>query len=69
MVLLWGTTDRLIDGRFYSMEMNAEKTDLKQLSQAQIVNRLKNVEYLNNLYILVQIMQDVQVKLNPGLPR
>jgi len=51
------------------MEMNAEKTDLKQLSQAQIVNRLKNVEYLNNLYILVQIMQDVQVKLNPGLPR
>ena len=41
MVLLWGTTDRLIDRRYYSMEMNVEKPDFKQLNQAQIVNRLK----------------------------
>ena len=41
MVLLRGITDRLIDGRYYSMEENVEKTDPKQLPQAQIVNQSK----------------------------
>jgi len=70
MVLLRGTTDRLIDGRYYSMEMNVEKNGFKQLPQAQIVHRSKtteNEEYFNHLDNLVQITQDVHVKLNPRL--
>jgi hypothetical protein len=57
------------------MEMNVEKTRVmkttRQPSPVQIVigkKLLKDVEYFNCFASLITVMQNVNVKLNPGLP-
>ena len=62
-------------GRHYGMEMNVGKTKMmrisRQSSTIQTVidhKHLENVEYLNNVSSMTTVMQDVHLRLNPGLP-
>ena len=75
-MVLQSMTDRLIGiGKCYLMEMNMEKTKVLRISRKPspthiIIDQkpLQNVEYFSYLGSMITMMQDVQVKLNPGLP-
>jgi hypothetical protein len=61
-------------GRCYGMEINVEKTKVMRISRqpfpVKIVidqNQLENVESFKYLGSMFQMMEDVTVKLNPGL--
>jgi hypothetical protein len=75
-MVLQGMTDRQIGiGKCYLMEMNMAKTQVMKISRKPspihiMIDQkpLQNVEYFNCLGSMITMMQDVQVKLNPGLP-
>ena len=68
-------TDKLTEiGRCYGMEMNAEKTKVMRISRQQFPvkimieqKQLENLESFKYLGSMLTMMEDVLVKLNPGL--
>ena len=75
-MVLQGITDRLIGiGKCYLMEMNIGETKVMRISRKPspihiMIDQkpLQNVEYFNYFGSMITMIQDVQVKLNPGLP-
>ena len=75
-IVLQGITDRLIGiGKCYLMEMNIGETKVMRISRKPspihiMIDQkpLQNVEYFNYFGSMITMIQDVQVKLNPGLP-
>jgi len=75
-MVLQSRIDKLIEiGICYGMEMNVGKTKvmriLRQPSPVIIMierKELDNVECFKYLGIILKMMEDVRVKLNPGLP-
>ena len=66
--------DKLIEiGRCYGMEMNVEKTKVMRISiqpspvTIMIHQKLENVECFKYLGSMIKMMEDVRMKLNPGL--
>ena len=74
--VLQGMIDKLIEtGRCYGMEMNVEKTKVMRISRQPSPvtimidqKQLENVERFKYLDSVLKMMEDVIVKLNPGLP-
>jgi hypothetical protein len=61
--------DRLIEnGRFYGVKINVEK--VRQPSPQQIMTDKREIIWnISSFWVVCQqMMQDVHVKLNPGLP-
>ena len=75
-ILLQGMIDKLIEiGSCYGMEMNGEKTKVMRISRQPSPvtimidqKQLENVECFKYLGSLLTNVEDVHVKLNPGLP-
>jgi len=74
--VLQGMTDKLTGiGKCYLMKMNMGKTKVMRISRKPspiliMIDQkpLQKVEYFNYLGSMITLMQDVQVKLHPGLP-
>ena len=72
--VLQGMTDKLTEiGKCYGMEMNVEKTKVMRISRQpsavtiMIDQKLENVECFKYLGSMIKMMEDVRMKLNPGL--
>jgi len=77
VAVLQGLIERLTEiGRYYGMEVNMSKTKAvrisRQPSPVQIMidhKQPEKAEYFNYWVACYQMLHDVHVKLNPGLPR